>query len=619
MSIAVLTLFLTACGSPVGGMNTAASSNGPAISLTATPPLVAYNKTVDIKWSSPDSTSCSSSPTGINGISGTFTTPPLKATTNYTVTCVGASGSASKSILIVVAPVSIATVVAGWEAEPMRVGTVHYYCDCGTGASAGCLTGIGSNTNSGLTSTAPKQTIADAISTLNSMPSGDTVALCKGGAFNAAGQLTINTTCATGNTCRDLREYSPIGETAKPIINNATGTRLFSFTGTGGVRLLNFRMQGNWAGGTSWGFFFYRGAHDITLGNLEIDHFDLAIDNEGNAGLNDSIKLTGSTITNTAYMGYLGGGNNTDISYNYWDMNGSDSVFDHTLYIGSETLSTNFQVVGNYIHGQSSAKCLGAPIVGHMNVNGLNVSGNVVDIDPAANTGGCWGMAFDDGGYPTAISMVNARFSGNTIKNAGNVSLTVGNCPGCVIENNLIINDNPVAYTGILLPNRVARPGDAMNTRMLVRNNTVWFGPNANEGGIGIKVGGEGTGYVVANNSVHYSATVTGSSGPFNCYVYPLTLSSYTFINNNHCDSAAAYNWEQTRGSLAAWMTAAPGFDTLSFTGDPLYKAAGTDFTPATGSLLIAKGDFANGSVSDITGKARPFPPSLPSIGAYEP
>lgn len=632
ISIIILSsLTLVACGGGSAGGYTPASSSaggtsptspsGPAISLSATPALVAYNGTALITWSSPGSNSCSSSPTGINSTSGTYTTPQLKANTSYIVTCVGASGTSSKSVSIIVAPSSIVTVVAGWVAEPVRSGTVHYYCDCGTGASGSCVPG--SNANTGLSSSVPKQTIADAISTLNSMPSGDTVAMCKGGAFNAAGQLTISTNCAAGSTCKDLREYTPptFAGTAKPIINSAPGARLFSLINSGGVRLLNFKLQGNYGGGTSWAFFFYNAAHDVTMGNLDIDGFDMAIDNESGStsgGINTNIKLSGSKITRSMYMGYLGGGNNTEINYNYWDANGSDTVFDHTIYVGSHIPLTNIQIVGNYIHGQSSPTCLGAPIVGHLEVNGLEVSGNTVDIDAAATTPGCWGIAFDNGGYPTAISLRNARFSGNTIKNGGNTALTVANCPDCVIENNLIVNETAMSGTGISIPNYAARtsPVDGVSTRNLVRNNTIWYGPNATSGGVGIRVRTEGTGHVIANNSVYYSAISTGSSGPFNCFHYPLAQGSYAFINNNQCYSAASYNWEATSGTLAAWRAAAPGFDTMSFFGNPMYKAAGTDFTPDTGSPLIATGNSTQGSLSDINGKARTNPPA---IGAFEP
>ena len=277
------------------------------------------------------------------------------------------------------------------------------------------------------------------------------------------------------------------------------------------------------------------------------------------------------------------------------------------------------RVVGNYIHGQYGSTCNGAPIVGHLQATNLLVADNIIEIDAASSRGGCWGIDFDDGGYTTPVYLRNAKFSGNTIKNGGNVSLTVANCPDCVIENNLIKQNWAYgpgwSVTGILVPTKAARVGDDASTRNLVRNNTIWFGPNSTGGGTGIKVGFEGTGHVAANNTVYYSSISAGISGGVKCFDYPLELGSYAFINNNHCYSAAPYSWGGTRSSLAAWQ--ATGFDVASSAAiDPKFTAIGTNFTPVVGSRLIGAGNTANRSVFDITGKTRPSPPA---IGAYEP
>jgi len=544
----------------------------------------------------------------------------------------GGGGSATTPAPTSPMPATIESVAAAWAAEPMRAGTVHYFCDCGTGASGSCV--AGNNTNAGTSAAAPQQTLAIAVSTLNSMPSGDTVALCKGGAFNALNGFNITrSTCAAGTTCVDLREYSPttfVG-TAKPIINNAVGAdvTLFTFNGNrGGVRFLNLKMVGdNGAlGNRNRGFFFYNGAHDVTLGNLDMDDFDVGLYNAGgNTGFvtTTNIKLTGNRFTNIRTFGFLGAGVNADISYNYWDGSGSSTVLDHAIYLAGAVPVTNIQVVGNYVRGQYGPTCLGVPVVAHVAVDGLLVSNNVVEIDAAAATGGCWGIAFNNMTNETAaLYHRNARFSGNTVVNGGNAGLTITTCPDCIIENNLIIQNWPYAYelNGIKIPSRAARTVEAadVNTRNLIRNNTIWFGPNATNGGNGIVVGTEGTGHIIVNNSVYYSASSAGLNG-VNCFSYPLALADYAFINNNHCYSAAAYEWVDGRGTLAAWKTYATayGFDSASIAGvGPMFTAAGTDFTPATGSPLINAGNALHGSTLDITGKTRP---ATPAIGAYEP
>jgi len=515
----------------------------------------------------------------------------------------------------------IVAVASACAAEPMLPGKVYYYCDCGTGAQADCV--AGNDTNAGTRPSNPKRTIESAISHFKRLAANDTVALCKGGAFNSAGNLRIGSNrCGAGIACNDLREYSPttFTGTAKPIINNAAGdSSLFDFEGNGGVRLLNLKLKG--AASPSYkgnkAFFFYTGAHDVTMCNLDMDAFEITVYNESDAGHNNNIKLTGSYITNSHTLGYLGGGDNTEVSYNYWDGNGSSNSYDHTLYFASSTNIINMQVIGNYIRGQYGSTCQGAVMEAHMAVDGLLVKNNIIDIASAANTGGCWGIEFNNltgGSHP--VYHRNAVFSGNTIINGGNTAFTVTGCPDCIIENNLIINNSSVAGLGISVATQAVRGSvaDDVNTRNIIRNNTIWYGPNANTGGTGIRVQIEGAGHIIANNTVSYTAT----SGTLNCYSYTLALSSYSFINNNNCYSPTTYNWEATRGSLASWRTyaIAQGFDADSFVGNPLFTTAGTDFKPAGGSPLIGAGNSTNKSSADFAGVTRPNPPA---IGAYEP
>lgn len=619
-------IMLAACGGSVASLSVGSNDAGnvaTTVALAAADSMVAYNGATTLTWSSSNATSCSSSPAGISGTSGTYTTPALTATTTYTVTCVGQNGSASKSVTISVAGTSIVSVAAACAAEPMR-GTVYYYCDCGTGAEAGCV--AGDDANSGTSLSSPRRTIGNAASRFASLAVNDTVALCKGGAFDSVGNLDIGSNrCGAGNACNDLREYTPttFAGSAKPIINNLGGNAiLFNFFGKGGIRMLNLKLKGDGVTNGNHAFMFYNGAHDVTMCNLDMDTFDLAVYNESGTtsnASNNNIKFTGNLVTNSRKMGYLGGGINDNISYNYWDGNGSSNTFDHTLYFNSSKELSNMKIVGNYVKGQYGSTCNGAPVVAHMAVDGLLFKDNTVQIDAAASTAGCWGVAFtNQTSAPEAIYHRNAVFSGNTIINGGNTAFTITGCPGCVIENNLIINSTSMEAIGISVAANFARTVDDVNTANIIRNNTIWFGSNAQSGGAGIVVGTEGGSHVVVNNSVTYTSTLTGNYGAFNCYNYPLALSSYAFINNNHCYSAAAYNWEASQGSLASWKTysASSGFDTLSITGNPKFKAAGTNFVPDTGSPLIAAGDTVHMSIYDMSGKTRTSPPA---IGSYEP
>jgi hypothetical protein len=625
-------------GAGSGGSNSTASTPAsPTVTVSALPQVVASGATSTITWSSTNAASCtlSGSTAGgsgsLTGASGSFTTSALTSGATYTVTCSGTGGgSVGKSVTIVISS-TIASAAAACAAEPMR-GTVYYYCDCGTGADANCLPGL--DTNAGTNAAAPRRTIADAVNRYHGLTGTNTIAFCKGGAFDAmpTNWLSLNNaSCAAGTTCNDLREYAPTTfkngavPTAKPIINTvATDVSTFAVTGVnGGLRILNLSLKGSTGGATngSHAFFFYRGAHDVTMCNLDMDAFDMPVYNESGGDADaktTNIKLTGSNITNSRVIAYLGGGDNAEISYNNWDGNGSSNMFDHTIYLGTSKNISNVQVVGNYIHGQYGPTCLGAAMIAHASIDGLLVKDNIVALEATQTAPGCWGIGFNNNTNATHPQYYrNAVFSGNTVINGGNLGFTVSSCPGCVIENNVIIqNWASGGGTGISVPSYGANAtrGDDVNTANVIRNNTVWFGPNSTGTSTGIDVNVEGTGYIVANNTVSSVQT----TGTLNCFRQRLPLSSYAFINNNHCYSTVANKWETTQGTLAAWKTyaAAYGFDSASLTGDPLFTAPGTDFTPAAGSPLIGKGGTTQKSTYDKAGKTRPSPPA---IGAYEP
>ncbi len=612
----------------------------PPISLTAsaTPVLVAPGATAVIRWSSASATACSSSPGGVSGTSGSFTTPPLAASTTFTITCAGPSGPASQAVRVSVASTpalaKILAAAAAWAATPVR-GTPYYYCDCGTGADAGCV--AGADTSPGTSPSAPRRTIEDAVARLGALTGTNTVALCKGGAFDlAAGSsgLYVTTTCAPGTTCDDLREYaSPVfASDAKPVINNLPGAvSLLRFQGgVGGVRILNIRLQGtNGPYGTANEGIFLYGAHDVKMGNLDLDSFDLPVYDAGGSTGNADNELTGSFITNSQVIGYLGGSDNAVVAYDYWDGNGGSTPLDHTIYLAAEQELSNVTVVGNYIHGQYGPTCRGVVIVGHGLFDGLSISGNTVEIDAAAASGGCYGIGLGSGGYPVPVHFRHTVISGNTLVNTGNTTITVATCPGCTIEDNLVIQDWSYTYptTGIAVGDPAARatPADDVNDANTIRNNTIWFGPAHVHGALGVQVLNEGTGHVLADNTVTYSADQTVATwGGVVCFDYRLAPGAFAFIDDDHCYSGAApFAWEKTNGAtLAAWRaySAVSGFDALSISGAPpaFVNAASTgpyDFHPGAGSPLLGAGSPAHAPLDDLTGA--PFA-SPPAIGAFE-
>ena len=553
--------------------------------------------------------------------------------TNQSGNSTGNNGTPHAPIIL---PSSIAAVQATYVAMPVR-GTPHYFCDCGTGHVAGCI--AGSDSNDGLTTSTPKQTFASAISTLNALTTTGTVALCKGGAFNVASSVyPSNSHCTAGNTCFDLREFTPttFTATAKPIINDSlpTSRELFNFTNTGGFRFMNLRLQGR---SDAEGAFIYINAHDITFGNVEMDGFALAF---YIADSNDNnITLTGSTITNSYSMGELGVGSNTNLNYNYWNNNGGDSDRDHTIYISSQVAAgggvTNVNVIGNYITGahnaagDANAPCNGTMIVGHGGITNLNITDNTLVQTAARTTGSCYGIGLDDGGYwPTYDTYFrNTVIARNTVINGGAVPITVASCPSCLIEDNLVIQDwswGPgYAVAGIGAGDEAAAAGghDDSNNAITFRNNTIWYGPTSNGGVLaGIAIGTvEGTGYVFANNTITYTASSANQG--VNCFDIGRGFANVSFMNNNHCNATSVTAvWEKTHGATRyAWQTYSSGLDSASITSAPDFvnatSSTGYDFHPNTGSPLLGKGFNANAPTVDLSGTSFFNPPA---IGAYE-
>ena len=535
--------------------------------------------------------------------------------------------------------------------------SVQYFCDC-TGPGATCSTSGNDLTGSG-TQVAPYQTINAAMTWLNG-GTNRTAALCQGGSFtppSGQGQfgfaLATNASCPSGSTCNELREYPFGGTGAKPIINNLAGTNyLFStINGGGGYRFLNLKLQGtpNPPSGGNVGFFLYSNTsignplvHDIEIENVDLDSFDLGINDA--LTTNSGITIQGNHFTNITNWGYLGGSSNLTISYNSFINSGSDTVLDHAIYFASHTPVSNVSIVGNFITGVSgTGSCAGSPFTGHAAVTNLTVSGNVV-VENTNALSTCYGIGFTNTtSAQGAIFLRNALFSDNIVVNGGSIGIAITSCPSCVVENNLIISQTNAGGAGIATPSDTARPQDDVECYANVVNNTVYYETTSTQGMKGgVSVGGEGTGYTVANNTVMYGGASSGLNQA-NCFSYSLPLASYSFINNNNCysnDHLSTY-WVsgQSEYPFAAWQTysataglTGTGFDTASSTANPGWSFAtpltipaldetktGSQlfalyFTPV-GAPLVGAGNAANAPATDITTTARPAPPS---IGAYE-
>ncbi len=539
------------------------------------------------------------------------------------------------------AQATIASVQASYAALPMpdtaagMTGKVTYFCDCGTGPSGSCVAGNDS-TGAG-TAASPYQTIAKAMSTLNSASTGATVALCNGGTFNETGALSYtNTSCTPGAAgspkyCFDFREYSSPNFTssAKPIINQSSGANALviqSNNGGGGLRIMNLDFEGN---ATAAGLFLYagNGTHtaksDILFANNDINGFTIGIqDAEATTTpyVNQNVSAIGNNFTNNKNDAWLGSSNYSNINYNYMYGNGSDTSLDHSIYLDGETPVTNFTIKGNYIWNPSVATCSGTIIVVHGQKLYTDIESNYIGEDSSHYNNGCWGIGVIEGAYGTPEYFRNTSIIGNTIVNGGTAPIALAESTDSIIANNTIINLTSGGGIGISVPAEtyVASEGDDQNNATTVVNNTIYNGSAITSSRIGISDPvNEGTGYVFANNSI-YNAATTGSGA--NCFSIALPTSSFTYMDDNNCYSASgSYVWEVNHGSTLAVWRSYSGFDLSSSYADPLFTAPTAtppSFIPNTGSPLIGAGNHTYAPLTDALGVTRP---DLPAIGAFEP
>lgn len=544
---------------------------------------------------------------------GLYTAPATPGSYSIQATVGGVTASATVNVVAAGGPASFhAAASAACAAMPLRTtGVVTYFCDCSAGAQSGCV--AGNDANAGTTASAPKRSWSAIASTFNSMAIGGTVALCKGGSWAGSRAVLQNTSCraavdprvALNSMTCDLRDYSPPwGGTNKPLIKSTSGNLLeFSKASDAGVRVLNLELDGSSTG--QWAVWLYGKHDDYFFCNNTVRNWGWAFDiQNSSAGAPSRVHVVGNRILNNSGEGYWGGASGGSVDANYFENNGNANPgYDHTAYLAQDndysSESINFSFTNNEIRYTSEA-CNGIMVVVHGQFNGLNIENNIVD-GGAASTAGCWGIGAGNGEYPTPGWYKNLTIRRNYVVNAGNMGITCEQCPNSIVENNVVILSNNDYPRGIAVPSHPARTslGEPITTAAVIRNNTIYFN-SAAQHGRGIQIGvdansdgtiNEGSGYVVANNSIYHS------NAGHSCFETPVNL--FAFIGNNAC-----YNgpWTTTYDS------------TTRITANPLYANAAADFTPQVGSPLNGAGSGARAPTTDINLKTRPNPPSIGAI-----
>jgi hypothetical protein len=512
-----------------------------------------------------------------------------------------------------------------------QAGAIYYVCDCGSDADADCT--AGDDTAAGTTTDAPWQTYEKARSEFANLAAGDSIVLCRGGAFTIepnAGTRWINDQCLAADPCI-VRDYEPpwgSGDEGRPIIHAPAGARVFALEDGGdadheeGYTFLNLDLRG---AGDGQGFFIYNDMDDVLICNVSIDNFTLGVHAagsnapaQGSDGLNERIVLRASQITNNGGQGWLGGCNGCAVEYCSFENNGFDqAILNHNIYFSgsSDGVAHDMRAVGNDLYRSAvvTNACDGVSLVVHGEHDGLLIEGNTVREDVGAATGGCWGIAVDTG-YNSAEQFRNVTIRGNRVINAGNVAIGLNACENCLIENNVVVHEQDFNIQAIAVPNRDRGNDDLAMTGVTIRNNSVFIG--AASGGTGIALGGEGTGHLVVSNAVHYA----GTSGSWSCFALDLAPSAYSAVDHNLCTfpNASGGEWVDGQGDLAAWQGSS-SFDSSSTVADPDFlSVTGPGYDLSAGSAtspMVDAGHPTSSAPLDIAGDPRD---ANPDIGAHE-
>jgi hypothetical protein len=510
----------------------------------------------------------------------------------------------------------------------------YYACDCGTGADADCV--AGDDTADGTSPAAAWRTYEMARSRWGTLLAGDSIRLCRGGAFTVeSGSRWFNAACEPDSPCT-LTDYEPPwggGDEGRPIVwRGATGHAFSLEDGgdadhDGGYVFSNLELRcADCDVEDGWGFFLYNDVDDVVIENVLIDGFGIGVHLAGSNpcsadpecdGKNSRLTLRNSTIVNSISQGFLGAGDETVIENNYFENSGTRAVFDHNIYYsGASEDTVGSRISGNELYRSSvreTGSCEAVSLVVHGSHRGLVIEGNLVREDAGAAGQGCWGIAVD-GGYDEAESFTDTVIRGNEVRNVGNTGIGVSSCVNCVIENNVIIHEQDFGIIAIAAPDRERGAGDAEMTNVDVRNNSIYI---SGAGGTGISVGGEGSGHSIVSNAVLY----TGTGRDWSCFDADLPAASYEAIDYNAChfpNAGSGGEWESGSGALAAWQ-AASGFDGNSMQADPGFSSpAAPDYDLSAASetsAIVDAGHPALSASNDFYGRPRD---ERPDIGAFE-
>ena len=316
------------------------------------------------------------------------------------------------------------------------------------------------------------KTYAAAIRAFNHLLPGQGVYLCRGGEFEVTRSSIISrAACEADKVCT----FGAYGEGEAPIVRSNGGVLTLEAAEDGSIKYVdikNIRFIGpGYVEAVVTGVKVSEKAiiENVNFINIVVEGFHTGMyHKDGNN--NQSINVYNSRFSHNKGAGFLGGSNNSVLENNVFEHSGTGKG-GHQIYVAGNGLK-NLTVRGNTLRYNApvGGVCNRGPLVAHGIIDGLLIEDNVILEDKENTDGGCWGIAVDQGrAWPESFENVIIR--GNTVKYAGNMPIGCSNCPGAIIEDNIITIEGRIS-SGIMIPTKTERDG-APTVAPIVRNNII--------------------------------------------------------------------------------------------------------------------------------------------------
>lgn len=392
---------------------------------------------------------------------------------------------------------------------PPPAANTYYFSDCQEGAAAGCQ--LGDNANPGTSASAPKRSLQGF--NINALPAGSRLLFARGGAW----VLPMTRLENPNVTPAEPLVIDAYGSGPAPLLRAPNlSTAAFEFGGyqntsnDGGYTLRNLKIDG--MGSSPWAIWLRDNLRNVTLENLELTGFQIAIHSQAAAphGITN-VVIRNNHIHRNAGMGILGQFTDSVLENNLFERNNfSGSTFNHAIYLsGAATGGRNIVIRGNrFMHNSVvNGVCLGGNVTFHGQMDNVLIENN--RIEQADSAGGCYGFSIT-AGYDTPEGFTRFVVRGNTVLNLGNCSFCINSAPGIVVEDNYVFVSHPRYHAAVSISPSDG-VGDATDSGAVVRRNRACF-PNIGPSQSVTQVnspGGE-----VSGNAMYRGAEVNATNCP---------------------------------------------------------------------------------------------------------